>query len=513
MSIPFPLNNNPNVPPEDSVRASQLDAPIKPFRAAIAPKKGISIDPKVLRSLYNDNKELKRALVYGLFAVLIIAGSIIAKTGFTYATLAVIVLAIFGLALVDTWNAIFLFFVYLSLEGMYKYTSNFHPVVYIMAPILSSTIFVAWRIRTRGELERKEAKTKTPAKPSLFQRTSGSQEVGLPRIAPWVLALIALSFLQSANPDSPGFINSMNGAIVWYIGPMAFFFIAYFALEHRREAMGFIYTVLVTGFVVSAYAVVQFYLGKEWVDSHVPGMQNMAIFNYTVGEGRAIEGGAYRPPSTAPITGGYVIVSCLAMLAALCIATMPRMVTWRRTLALLSVSVMAMALAVSGVRQVILNLCVVIPILLGLSVRRFEDTIRIYFMIFMLAALLTVSFITADIAAEGKLSRRYGSVFTGNPLENYANNRGNSLGYIPRAIAVRPFGIGIRRGTRGGAEGPGFIRGSDGVQVLNNRETQWNTIHADLGVFGLICLMGFFGTVLYQGARICRTLPDPNLRS
>ncbi|MBC8138762.1 MAG: hypothetical protein H8F28_23015, partial [Fibrella sp.] len=211
-------------------------------------------------------------------------------------------------------------------------------------------------------------------------------------------------------------------------------------------------------------------------------------------------------------TGGYVVVSCLAMLASLCIATMPRMVTWRRVLSFLSVSVMAMALAVSGVRQVVLNLCVVIPILLSLSVRRFEDSIRIYFMIFMLVALLTVSFVTADIAAEGKLSRRYGSVFSGNPVANYASNRGNSLTYIPKAIATRPFGIGIRRGIRGGADGTGMIY-TTGLGIFNNRETQWNCIHADLGVFGLICLVGFFGGTLYQGIRICRTLPDPNLRS
>jgi hypothetical protein len=30
---------------------------------------------------------------------------------------------------------------------------------------------------------------------------------------------------------------------------------------------------------------------------------------------------------------------------------------------------------------------------------------------------------------------------------------------------------------------------------------------------GLVCLVAFFGVTLTQGYRICRTLPDPNLRS
>lgn len=511
MSIPYPLNNSTS-PQDDPNRTSQQDAPIKPFRAAVAPKQTFSFNPVVLQSLYNDNKELNRSLIYGLAAILIIAGSIIAKTAFTYATLALIVISIFGLALVDTWSAIFLFTVYLSLEGMYKYTSNFNAVVYIMAPVMSITIFVAWRIRTRGEEMRKQSKeeVKPSVKQSLFQTNKDATELGLPRIGPWVLALIALSLLQAANPDSPSVINSLNGGVVWYIGPMSFFFIAYFVLQHRREAMGFIYTLIVSGFVVSAYAVVQFYLGKEWVDSHVPGMENMATFDYALQEGRVFESGSYRPASTASIAGGYVVASCMAMLAALCIATIPRIVTWRRILALLSTSVLMMGLAVSGVRQVVLNLCVCMPVLLGLSVRRFEDIIRIYFMMFLVAALLGVSFMTADSASGGKLAKRYGTVFTANPLDSYAQNRGGSLSNIIPGIMSRPFGIGIRRGVRGNSGG--IIRGK-GLGMFNNRETQWNTMQADLGVFGLICLAGFFIAALVQGGQICRSLPDPNLRS
>ena len=511
MSIPFPLNNNSPSSEEDSEHIPQRDVLIKPFRAPVARPKSLSFNPDVLRFLYDDKKELKQASIYGLISLTIIIGSIVAKTGFTFATLALMVIGIFWLALVDTWNAIFLFIVYLALEGMYKYTSNFSPLVYIMAPVLSTSIFIAWRIRSRGEAERKESLTNAPAKPSLFQSQLAVNEIGLPKIAPLVLALVALCFLQAANPDSPGLFNSLNGALVWYLGPISFFFITYYTLRNRKEAMGFIYTLLFTGFVVSAYAIFQFNMGQSWVYAHVPGMQNMALMIYSLDTGNTLEAGAYRPAATAPIAGGYVVISCMAMLAALCVATMPRMVTWRRVLSLLSMSVMTMALVVSAVRQVVLNLFVVVPVLLMFSVRRFEDAIRIYFMMFLVGGLLATSFLVADSTAGGKLSKRFGTVFTGNPLDNYAKNRGGSLVLIPQAVALRPFGIGIRRGTGTGSYGPGFIQGK-GMQVFWNRETQWNAIHADLGVLGLITLFLFAVAVIYQGAVICRRLPDPNLR-
>ncbi len=508
MSIAYPSNNA--TPSRDGAGTPPAaDAPIKPFRAPVAIKKSVSFDPAVIRAIYDDNKELNQVLLYGLLAVCIIAGSIIAKTGFTYATLALMFIAIFGYALVDSWRAIFLFIIYLSLEGMYKYTSNFSPAVYIIAPLLSIIIFIGWRIRSRGEAEQLQSKTVTPVKPSLFQ-SGRDDSLALPKIAPWVFALIALSLLQTANPDSPGFINSLNGGVVWYIGPMSFFFVTFFALKHRKEAMGFVYTMLVTGVLVSGYAFLQFTLGEAWVDSHVPGMANMAKFSYGLdGGGGVYQEGAYRPASTAAIAGGYVVATCMAMLAALTVATMPQMVMWRRALALLATTVLVMGLAVSGVRQVVLNLCVGIPVLLALSVRRFEDAIRIYFMMFLIGGILGGSFMTADNAAEGKLSKRFGSVFTGNPLDNYAQNRGGSLEYMPKAIATRPLGIGIRRGTRGNAGG---ILGGD-LLIFNNRETQWNAVQADLGIFGIICLAGYMITALVQGLHICRTLPDPNLRS
>lgn len=491
-----------------------MDLPVKPFRAPVAPRKSSAIDPRVLFALYSDNKELKGALLNGLVAAGIIAGSVIAKTGFTYATLALIVLAIFGLALVDTWKAIFLFLVYLTLEGMYKYTSNFNQVVYVMAPLLSAAIFVGWRIRARNEAEQKEARDKSnpDIKDSLFQTKQGINGVGLPKMASVVLALIALSLLQAANPASPNLIGALNGGFVWYIGPMSFFFITYYALGHRREVMGFVYTVLVSGFVVTAYAVVQFYLGEEWVNSHVPGMQYMANFSYVVGEGTKAESGAFRPASTFSLAGGYTGVSCLAVLAALTVAVMPRMATWRRTLALLSVSVLTMGVLVSGVRSTLLILLVVIPTMLLASVRRFEDAIRIYLMTFLIGALLAASFVVANNAASGKLSKRFGTVLSGNPLNTYTKNRGTSLLLIPQSIAVRPFGVGIRRTTRGGAQ---RLTGAneEGLDVLENRETQWNAIQVDLGVFGLISVAILFVGLLVQGAIICRKMADPNLRA
>ena len=420
MSIPFPLNNS-TPSQDDSPNGSPVDAPIKPFRAPVVSKATLSYAPEVLRALYNDNKELKRALLLGLVTTGIIAGSIIAKTGFVYATLALMVVAILCFSLVDTWSAVYLFIVYLALEGMYKYTSNFNPVVYAMTPLLASTIFVSWRLRTRHDEEQKQSaeNSKESAKLTSPQQNVLTQDIGLPKVAPWILALIVLGVIQAANPGAASPVNSLSGAMVWYILPMSFFFIAYYGLKHRKEAMGYLYVLLVAGFVVSAYAIVQFYLGKDWVYSHVPGMKNMIDVTVAISNGKSLEEGSYRPASTFSFAGAYVGYCCVSIVSALAVAVMPRMATWRRVLALSSVAVTTMALSISNVRLAVMTMCVLIPTLLSLSVRRFEDTIRIYFMVFVLGSLMATSFVIADGAAKGKLSSRYLGVFTSNPLSSY----------------------------------------------------------------------------------------------
>lgn len=277
--------------------------------------------------------------------------------------------------------------------------------------------------------------------------------------------------------------------------------------------MAFVYTLLITGCIMSAYALIQFNMGQEWTNSHVPGIMNLDRLEYFSQEGSVIESGAFRPAATAAIAGGYVVFSSIALLSALTLSTLPKFVTWRRTLALLSITIMAMAILVSGVRLSVLSLVVVTTVLLSLVARRFEDVIRLYFFAFVLAGLLAISFVVADSAASGKLTKRYSSVFTADPISSYKKNRGGSLSLLPRAITAKPFGIGIRRGVRGSFVGSASQLYSEGSSALFDRETQYNALHLDLGVLGLICLAGFFATTLIQGYRVCRTLPDPNLRS
>ena len=83
------------------------------------------------------------------------------------------------------------------------------------------------------------------------------------------------------------------------------------------------------------------------------------------------------------------------------------------------------------------------------------------------------------------------------------------MSLLPKAIALRPFGIGVQRETGGRTQ----IITDRTLAALNDRETQFNAIHLDLGILGLISLIGVYLSVVIQGARICRTLIDPHLRT
>ncbi len=518
MLLPLSLDNSSPSPRPDSARATPSDVPIKPFRLPPPVPKRAAINIPLLRALYNDKKEVSRALVWGMMIAAIIIGSIVVKTGFTYLSLMLIFVVISAVALTDTWNAVMLFTVYLSLEGMYKYTSKFNQIVYIVAPLLATVIIIAWRLRVQNMLSasKKSAKVSpvpTTSKPSVLGDAPDEPAIPLPKMSMLVAALMSLSLLQCLNPETPSIVTALQGGLVWYTAPMAFFFVSYYNLTRRKHAMGLVYMTLVVGFVSAAYALFQFNMGRSWCYSHVIGMkESVNLMSYALVGGKVGEEGAFRPVGTYAIAGGYVGVAATSLLAALCVGTMPRMLGARRVVALMSVIVTGMAIAVSSVRLSVLTLLAVTPVFLALSVRRLQDAARIYFMTFLIATLLVVSFAIADGLAHGKLTKRYKSTLQ-NPFTSYQKQRGYHFDSLYKTITIRPLGIGISRTSL--FAGAGNSNLTIDIHVLNNvsdRETQWNATQGDMGIFGLILNAALFVGILYFGYQICRTVKDANLR-
>ena len=507
MSVSYPLNNNPLPPRNENMPG---DAPTKAFRGRPMPTAPVNAALARLRSLYEDRSDWNRSIIVAVLMMVIIGVSVLGKAPGTYAGLALLVISILLIAATDAWAGLLLFLVYLSLEGMFKYTTLFSTTVYAIAPCLGIYIFVTWRLATRA----RESKTvsEAPRKNDPLISQKGDQSIPLPPLAAYIFGFILLIFVQLFNPDAGGYVGAFAGSVVWYLAPISLLFVAYYSVRNSKQLTAFLYLTIGIGAVVSIYAMVQYFLGETWCYAHIVGLDSinrLAWFNVSSATGVS-ESGTFRPPSTTSIAGGYVVLAQQGIIAAIVISQMDKMPINRRVLVLALGFIMAIAMAMAGVRSVILNLIFVVPITLLLTVRSFKDTIRIYFFSFFVVAVTLMVYGVANTLTDGKIGRRLGfSVF--NPFKSYQKSRGYHFTVLAEGIAARPMGIGIQRGI-GNWQSAGRQGIRSDLAALADRETQWNATQADMGILGILLVAGFFVAILVKGYHYSRTIKHPRLR-
>ncbi|RYZ75226.1 MAG: hypothetical protein EOP06_32670 [Proteobacteria bacterium] len=155
----------------------------------------------------------------------------------------------------------------------------------------------------------------------------------------------------------------------WYIAPVSLFFVTYYSMQRFKQVMGLTYTMICVSVVVSAYAIVQYKLGQVWCYSHIPGIESTSNLAWFTLEGGKAEVGSFRPVSTSSAAGGYAALSAYGLLAGLAVVLLPRMVTYRRVLSFLGLSVMAIAILVSGIRSTLMGTMIATAVVLALNVK------------------------------------------------------------------------------------------------------------------------------------------------
>ena len=467
---------------------------IKPWRTA-APV--VEQTPVIRRSFWNpiqDGQEFRWAFAVGLAMMLIIVGILVGKVVICYIALALFALTILGKALTDLWGGILLYIAYLSMEGMFKYTTEFSNVVYAVAPILGLTLLVIWRLSTRQQ-----------------QQYSSTQHPMPPLSLP-VLLTGCIFAISVANPEASDPVSAIASTLLWYLSPLSFFFIAYALTLRTTRIASLLYLVIALGTVVSIFAMFQYQMGETWCMAHITGLkstQHLAWYNQ---EGGKVISGAFRPISTSPSAGGYTGMSMYGILAAVCMILIPSQPLGRRVLVTVLMVIMGVALIIAGIRQVFLVLLVGLAVVLYLQVRTLSDTVRVYLTAVGMTLLLAGSFVVANNLTHGKLTARFGSILS-DPINSYGKKRGNHFAYLLQGIMVRPLGIGPQRLAASFQQGEYVSNLPPETLPLRDRETQWNALQADLGIVGVVVVAWFMLALLHRGWKICRSIQDPHLKS
>jgi hypothetical protein len=114
-------------------------------------------------------------------------------------------------------------------------------------------------------------------------------------------------------------------------------------------------------------------------------------------------------------------------------------------------------------------------------------------------------FVATDVV--GGAPTRYSGLNTSSIVQTTSQARGRSIAAIPGNLTRYPLGSGL--GSGGPAAGQG---GAPAAAETADTENEISFATLEMGVPGMLVLVGFTGLLLVLGLRRCRYEPDPEVR-
>ncbi len=316
----------------------------------------------------------------------------------------------------------------------------------------------------------------------------------------WIVVFAAICILQLLNPASPSLQVSVQGLrphLEW----VPLFFFGYALMRTPARLRGFIVVLLLVAVANGVVGFVQFNLSSEELAGWGPGYSDLVegkdkfrgagrvYFDLKTGQAHV------RPPALGPDTGFGGRVGFLAAPGALALLVAARS-RKLKVLALISTAGIALAIITSHGRTSVVALFVALAAFAAfVTVTRRGARVIAALLIAAIAGYGVVSLIT-DRAADKHPLERYSTLAPKELVKTTTGSRGESLSSVPDYFTKAPLGVGL------GRSGPalGLEANSPTIQsVAPNSETELNYLLSELGVPGLLALLGF-SLVVIRGA-------------
>ncbi len=423
-----------------------------------------------------------QACLLGALMTVTIAGAVAFGSTVIYFGVVAFVATILLSSLNNPVSAMCAFFAYVSMEGMFKYATNYSQAVYVLHPLMTIGITAALLL------------------------TGGLVGAKTPRViyAGVLAVFLVWGTLQVLNPSGGGLTSGLSAFMVWYACPLLFFVIGSKSFKTAKHLEQLCYTIVVAGMVVSAFAMVQYLLGREWSLAHVPGYGNVggAYWNAQTATGKVV--GGWRPASTASIEGGGSWYSHLAITTGVALMLTRRVTPSQRNLILFSILLSALCIVISANRLPVLMVLGELLLLLLFATRSSQGLIRNLSIACAFLAVSLAALFVGQTLSKGVLGTRFQTILS-NPVTLFQKNRGKSFLLLPDIIAHYPLGIGYQRGTEGGNVALRKIAAAQrSLEVVYDRETQWNALQWDLGFPGLFMVVGVLVAFVVRGWKVAR---------
>jgi len=383
---------------------------------------------------------------------------------------------------------------YLAVEGFLKLLSNYNPVVHVGIDLVVLAVALIWVLDAVA-----------------------SRRVKLPDL-PWVklIGLYALWIvLQLFNPYSPGLVPAL-ASFKAHLTMIPLYFFGAALVRSREDVVRLFAALAAITLVPYATALIQYALGPASVLDLSPRYwQNISFYH------------EWRPFGTSAVPGGESVLAFLVVPLALVLVVTPRVGTWLRGLALLSIALAAGTFVVSGVRQMMLGCVLALTVMGALAASRGRGRLAIGAMFVLLigaGAYVSVQAFLEPISMENvRRDPRSPQIWRERDVTERLLTLGQTGTYLEarrgawNAITYRlgryPFGAGLgRTGAGAGAFRAQLSSTPEGARL--QQEVGWSdNFFADelveAGIPGLAILTTLLVGLAVGAAKLARRSRDP----
>ena len=333
------------------------------------------------------------------------------------------------------------------------------------------------------------------------------EEISWPPLSGWVVALMGLCTVEVLNPGNSSVGHSIS-ALRPHVEFVPLFFLGYHVLRTKQRLRNFAVLLLIVGAANGGVGFIQFGLTPDQLAGWGPGYSA----RIKGGEGSAVAARTFitqngiskvRPFGLGGDVGAGGLAGLLALPAGVALLSLGI----RRRSGLLAIPLsggVLLAIVTSQGRAVVIGSVTVVLsyVLLTIVSKRLIPTLA-----GLIAVGLVGALVVSSLSGDSGLTSRYSSITPGKLLKTTNEDRGGSITLAPRYVLDYPVGAGL--GLVGPAAGRADLVSNDAKGY--NGETEFNFLLVELGVLGLILILGLTARVLIACGRM-RRLVDPELR-
>lgn len=428
------------------------------------------------------------ALVVALAMSLTIAGTVFGPNNFAFFSLIPLAFAILYFSPRDSVVATTLLFVFLGMEGMYKYLSLFAPAVYALRPALIVVIVLGWLLSLR----------------------SRNAKLTAPPLTALIVGFLLWGATEILNDHGFGLVRGLATFVLFYLSPVAFYVLGINTVKSSRQVEIFCYVLVAVCTVVSAFAIVQFVMGLDWTQAHMPGYASALTTGWFVlNEKGAVIASSFRPASTTSMGGGGSVWANLGMITAFGLLFSPKAGSGRKAGLIACLMLNIVGLFVSGVRLYLVTGIFEAVFFVLIAAGSTRNMWRTLGTLLGVGIVVAVAYAGAQAISGGSLKQRYADTLS-NPVAKYSHDRGGNLVALTKLVIQYPLGVGYQNGL--GHQDTDADHSADPAVQARNGETQWGSIAGDMGVPGLLLLCGLIIGCIINGWRAFRRLRRPHTK-